>query len=71
MGMLEKFVDTNPTPLADAEEARSAPGRTHAGKSGDNARGATHWYQEIIPRRRAGRHAAHRSHPQLPAGRRS
>ena len=46
MGMLEKFVDTNPTPLADAEEARQRLA-DYAGKSGDNAR-RDHWYQEII-----------------------
>ena len=46
MGMLEKFVDTNPTPLADAEEARQRLA-DYAGKSGDNVR-RDHWYQEII-----------------------
>jgi tetratricopeptide (TPR) repeat protein len=46
MGMLEKFVDTNPTPLADAEEARQRLA-DYAGKSGDNAR-RDRWYQEII-----------------------
>jgi tetratricopeptide (TPR) repeat protein len=46
MGMLEKFVDTNPTPLADAEEARQRLA-DYAGKGGDNAR-RDHWYHEII-----------------------
>ena len=46
MGMLQKFVDTNPTPLTDAEEARQRLA-DYAGKSGDNAR-RDHWYQEII-----------------------
>ena len=46
MGMLEKFVDTNPTPLADAEEARQRLA-DYAGKSGDTTR-RDHWYQEII-----------------------
>src|SRR5207237_835123 len=45
MGMLEKFVDTNPTPLADAEEARQRLA-DYAGKSGDGAR-RDRWSQEI------------------------
>ncbi len=44
--MLEKFVDTNPTPVADAEEARQRLA-DYAGKGGDTAR-RDHWYQEII-----------------------
>ena len=46
MGMLEKFVNTNPTPLTDAEEARQRLA-DYAGKSGDITR-RDHWYQEII-----------------------
>jgi tetratricopeptide (TPR) repeat protein len=46
MGMLEKFVGTNPTPLTDAEEARQRLA-DYAGKSGDITR-RDHWYQEII-----------------------
>src|SRR5262249_7536454 len=46
VSMLEKFVDTNPTPLTDAEEARQRLA-DYAGKSGDTAR-RNHWYQEIV-----------------------
>ena len=46
MGMLEKFVDTNPTPIADAEEARERLAQ-YAQKTGDLAR-RDHWYHEII-----------------------
>jgi tetratricopeptide (TPR) repeat protein len=46
MGMLEKFVGTNPTPLTDAEEARQRLA-DYAAKSGDITR-RDHWYQEII-----------------------
>jgi tetratricopeptide (TPR) repeat protein len=46
MGMLEKFVDTNPTPVADAEEARQRLA-DYATTSGDIGR-RDHWYQEII-----------------------
>ena len=46
MGMLEKFVGTNPTPLTDAEEARQRLA-DYAGKSGDITR-RDRWYQEII-----------------------
>ncbi|HYB33926.1 MAG TPA: tetratricopeptide repeat protein [Steroidobacteraceae bacterium] len=46
MGMLEKFVDTNPTPVADAEEARQRLA-DYADKSGDHVR-RDHWYHEII-----------------------
>jgi tetratricopeptide (TPR) repeat protein len=46
MGMLEKFVGTNPTPLTEAEEARQRLA-DYAGKSGDTTR-RDHWYQEII-----------------------
>src|SRR5204862_483370 len=45
MGMLEKFVDTNPTPLADAEEARQRLA-DYAGKSGDGGR-RDPWEQAI------------------------
>jgi tetratricopeptide (TPR) repeat protein len=45
-GMLEKFVETNPTPLAPAEEARQHLAE-YAQRSGDVAR-RDHWYQEII-----------------------
>ena len=44
--MLEKFVAANPTPLADAEEARQRLA-DYADKGGDVAR-RDHWYQEII-----------------------
>jgi cellulose synthase operon protein C len=44
--MLEKFVSTNPTPIADAEEARQRLA-DYAGKSGDAAR-QDFWYREII-----------------------
>ena len=46
MGMLEKFVDTNPTPIGDAVEARERLAQ-YAQKSGDVAR-RDHWYREII-----------------------
>ncbi|MBV8403236.1 MAG: tetratricopeptide repeat protein, partial [Gammaproteobacteria bacterium] len=46
MGMLEKFVDTNPAPIADAEEARERLAQ-YAQKTGDLAR-RDHWYHEII-----------------------
>ncbi|HEV8017323.1 MAG TPA: tetratricopeptide repeat protein [Steroidobacteraceae bacterium] len=46
MGMLEKFVDTNPNPVADAEEARQRLA-DYADKSGDHVR-RDHWYHEII-----------------------
>ena len=46
MGMLEKFVDTNPTPIGDAVEARERLAQ-YAQKSGDVAR-RDHWYHEII-----------------------
>jgi cellulose synthase operon protein C len=46
VGMLEKFVATNPTPVQDAEEARQHLA-DYAEKSGDLAR-RDHWYQEII-----------------------
>jgi cellulose synthase operon protein C len=46
MGMLEKFVDTNPTPVADAEEARQRLA-DYADRSGDHVR-RDHWYHEII-----------------------
>jgi cellulose synthase operon protein C len=46
MGMLEKFVDANPTPVADAEEARQRLA-DYADKSGDYVR-RDHWYHEII-----------------------
>jgi tetratricopeptide (TPR) repeat protein len=46
MGMLEKFVDTNPTPVGDAVEARERLAQ-YAQKSGDVAR-RDHWYREII-----------------------
>jgi tetratricopeptide (TPR) repeat protein len=44
--MLEKFVDTNPTPLTDAEEARQRLAE-YAQRSGDVGR-RDHWYHEII-----------------------
>jgi cellulose synthase operon protein C len=46
VGMLEKFVATNPTPVQDAEEARQHLA-DYAEKSGDVAR-RDHWYHEII-----------------------
>lgn len=46
MSMLEKFVDTNPTPVADAEEARQRLA-DYAAQRGDIA-GRDRWYQEII-----------------------
>jgi len=46
MAMLEKFVDTNPTPITDAVEARQHLAE-YAQKSGDVAR-RDHWYHEII-----------------------
>jgi len=44
--MLEKFVETNPTPLADAEEARQHLAE-YAQRSGNVAR-RDYWYHEII-----------------------
>ena len=44
--MLEKFVGTNPTPIADAEEARQRLA-DYAGKGGDTGR-RDYWYREII-----------------------
>src|SRR5262249_12389447 len=46
MGMLEKFVETNPTPLTDAEEARQRLA-DYAAQGGDVAK-RDRWYQEII-----------------------
>jgi cellulose synthase operon protein C len=46
MGMLEKYVDANPTPLAPAEEARERLA-DYAQQRGDTAR-RDHWYHEII-----------------------
>ena len=46
MSMLEKFVDANPTPVGDAEEARQRLA-DYAAQRGDVA-GRDHWYQEII-----------------------
>jgi len=46
MSMLEKFVDTNPTPIGDAVEARQRLAE-YAQRSGDVAR-RDHWYHEII-----------------------
>ncbi|MBV8342787.1 MAG: tetratricopeptide repeat protein, partial [Gammaproteobacteria bacterium] len=46
VGMLEKFVDTNPTPIGDAVEARERLAQ-YAQKSGDVAR-RDHWYHELI-----------------------
>ena len=46
MGMLEKYVDANPTPLTEAEEARERLA-DYAQQRGDIAR-RDHWYQEII-----------------------
>jgi TolA-binding protein len=45
-GMLEKFVDTNPSPLKDAEEARQRLAE-YAQRSGNVAR-RDYWYHEII-----------------------
>jgi tetratricopeptide (TPR) repeat protein len=45
-GMLEKFVETNPTPITDAEEARQRLA-DYAARSGDVTR-RDRWYQEII-----------------------
>jgi len=45
-GMLEKFVDTNPSPLKDAEEARQRLAE-YAQRSGNVGR-RDYWYQEII-----------------------
>ena len=44
--MLEKFVETNPTPLKDAEEAREHLAE-YAQRSGNTAR-RDYWYHEII-----------------------
>jgi cellulose synthase operon protein C len=46
VGMLEKFVETNPTPLADAEEARQHLAE-YAQQSGNVGR-RDYWYHEII-----------------------
>jgi cellulose synthase operon protein C len=46
MTMLEKFVDTNPTPITDAQEARQRLAE-YAQRSGDVGR-RDHWYHEII-----------------------
>ena len=45
-GMLEKFVETNPTPIGDAVEARQRLAE-YAQQSGDVAR-RDYWYHEII-----------------------
>ena len=61
MGMLEKFVDTNPTPLNDAMEARQHLA-DYAQRSGDTAR-RDHWYHEIIRAdEQAGTQRTERSH---------
>jgi tetratricopeptide (TPR) repeat protein len=46
VSMLEKFIGTNPTPIADAEEARQRLA-DYAGKSGDVTK-QNYWYHEII-----------------------
>jgi cellulose synthase operon protein C len=46
MTMLEKFVDTNPSPVSDAEEARQRLA-DYAAQRGDTA-GRDRWFQEII-----------------------
>ena len=46
VGMLEKFVSTNPTPVVDAEEARQRLA-DYAFKSGDFTR-RDYWFREII-----------------------
>jgi outer membrane protein assembly factor BamD (BamD/ComL family) len=46
VAMLEKFVATHPTPVADAVEARQRLA-DYAGHAGDGARQA-HWYREIV-----------------------
>jgi cellulose synthase operon protein C len=46
VGMLEKFVASNPTPVVDAEEARQRLA-DYATKSGDLAK-RDYWYREII-----------------------
>jgi cellulose synthase operon protein C len=46
VAMLEKFVATHPTPLADAIEARQRLA-DYAGHAGDTAR-QTYWYREIV-----------------------
>ena len=46
VGMLEKFVASNPTPIVDAEEARQRLA-DYATKSGDLAK-RDYWYREII-----------------------
>jgi tetratricopeptide (TPR) repeat protein len=46
MGMLEKFVATNPAPVGDAEEARQRLA-DYAAQRGDTA-GRDRWYDEII-----------------------
>jgi tetratricopeptide (TPR) repeat protein len=61
MGMLEKFVDTNPTPLNDAMEARQRLA-DYSQRSGDTAR-RDHWYHEIIRAdEQAGAQRTDRSH---------
>ena len=46
MGMLEKYVEANPSPLGEAEEARARLA-AYAQERGDTAR-RDHWYQEIV-----------------------
>jgi tetratricopeptide (TPR) repeat protein len=46
VSMLEKFIGTNPTPMADAEEARQRLA-DYAAKSGDFGK-RDYWYHEII-----------------------
>src|SRR6201996_7807341 len=46
VGMLEKFVASNPTPIVDAEEARQRLA-DYAAKSGDLGK-RDYWYHEII-----------------------
>ncbi len=46
VSMLEKFIATNPTPMADAEEARQRLA-DYAGKTGDVTK-QDYWYREII-----------------------
>jgi tetratricopeptide (TPR) repeat protein len=46
VSMLDKFIATNPTPIADAEEARQRLA-DYAGKSGDVTK-QEYWYREII-----------------------
>ena len=61
MGMLEKYVDANPTPLSEAEEARQRLA-DYSQQSGDLKR-RDHWYQEIIDAdARAGAQRTERTH---------